>query len=158
VRLRADFLSRGACAAITRRIEIHKASAAAREHYALLVADLRRQEEVAPLGVGLPSFDDKLLPRPHRPKILDVQFRRNGARLAKTIGFAHHFVEQGGDDAAVKKSSGALEVVTQAEPAANAAGRVVLFEGELQAAWVRTAAAKAAVVGLRRQKYVPSPV
>ena len=65
--------------------------------------------------------------------------------LAEAIDFAHGFVEDEGDDAAVDESAAALVFGAEAECAADAAGGVVLFEGEVHAAGVCGAAAEAGV-------------
>jgi hypothetical protein len=60
--------------------------------------------------------------------------------------FAHGFVQQQGDDSAVKEARAALVFFSQAEATHDALARVILFERELHSSRVCAAAAEAWVI------------
>jgi hypothetical protein len=71
----------------------------------------------------------------------------------KSRCLAHGFVEQHGDDSAMKKARPALIFLAEAKAADDALPHVVLLKRELHPARVRTATAEAGILGFRIESH-----
>src|ERR1700681_4570799 len=91
------------------------------------------------------SLDNDLLVYTDRPKVLDAEVCRDGVFRMEPARLAHDFVQQHGDDSAVKKSRAALVFIAELKTSDDALARVILLEGQPHAARVRSAAPEASV-------------
>ena len=91
------------------------------------------------------SLDNDLLVYTDRPKVLDAEVCRDGVFRMEPACLAHDFVQQHGDDSAVKKSGAALVFIAELKTSNDALVCVILFERKLHPARVCAAAPKASV-------------
>lgn len=98
------------------------------------------------------SGQGERLPQRHRPEVLDLHLPGHGSYPVKAIGFAHCFIEQRCDNAAVRVSRRALEALRQAYMA-NDLLRVISEELQPQARPVCLSATKAVMERAMREWY-----
>src|ERR1700676_650077 len=97
---------------------------------------------------GLEGFHGDFLVDANRLDEIDVHLGGDGANVAKAAGFAHGFVEQDGDDAAVQHAGAPLIAGTKRELANDAAIDIVLLECQQHAAIVVAATTETLVRGI----------
>src|SRR5258705_10304708 len=85
-------------------------------------------------------------------QILHVKLSRHGADFSKTADFAHGFIQQRGDDSAMRHAATALVAFAQNKSANDPTLFIVLRESQLHPAVIRTAASKASILWVRRQR------
>ena len=128
-------------------VDNHEPPFAAGEQISRLVPNLSFMIQLTAVAARHKSLHHDFRVHADRTLVLHAQLRRDGVLGVKPGRFAHGFVQQQGDDPAVKEARAALVFFAQAEAAHDALARVILFERELHSARVRAAAAEARVIG-----------
>src|SRR5437868_1375297 len=126
----------------------HKSSASSRQDHAVSISDFSNVKQVSSLLLNFPSLDHDFLLDVDRLQVLDVELRGHRARFAKSADLTHYFVEQCGNNSAVRHTSAALIPLAEYKAANNLALRIVLLKRELHPRFVRAAASKALVRGI----------
>src|SRR5271163_1034638 len=90
---------------------------AAREHFPFFVENLGHVDVLAALQLDLARFHSQWLLQRHRLQILHGHLGGHRHHVAQFIHFAHGFIEDGRDDAAVAVSGRSGETFAQAEAA-----------------------------------------
>src|SRR6202049_4530189 len=101
--------------------------------------------QLAALPASGETLDEDLLVHANGLQIFDGKLGGDGAHAAEAADLAHRFIEHGGDDAAVEEPAAALEIRGDAESSDDTLARLITVEGEMHAAGVRGAAAKAGI-------------
>lgn len=90
---------------------------------------------LAAVHADFPALDAERLVEGHGLKVFDMNLAGQGDHVAQLVHFAHGFVEEGGDDAAVAVAGRSGVALAQAKAANESLARFI--EGELQAHPVR---------------------
>ena len=128
-----------------RRVDGDEDTVALGEDFSGFVADLGGVDVNASVDFLFPSDDGQVGVQGDRAHVVDLHGFGEGDDFAEFVHFAHGFIEDGGDDAAVAVSGRALVALRKLE----AADGFVVFEDELEvhAVGIVGAAAEAFVFG-----------
>src|SRR5271156_739641 len=132
-----------------RLADYDKAGFAASEQRALGVFDFGDTKAVAAFLTFLPAFDDDFAIDGDGLFVLNVEISCNGTLVVELGKFAHGFIEDHGDDSAVRKTTAAGIVGAKSEATASAASIEIEFERKPHASRISGAATEAMVGGLR---------
>src|ERR1035441_3056812 len=121
-------------------IDLDERSRAGGEHFAFGVADLGSAKVFAAVDPDLPAFGDQRLGERHGPDVVDLHGCGDGNDVAQLADLAHGFVEDGGDDTAMRVRRWAFEAIRQREVTDKAKSRLFQVKIQLQAAVVVGAA------------------
>src|SRR5882762_6561574 len=128
-----------------------KPAFASRQNLANPIANLTGHKKVSSLLLRLAPLHHNFTLHVDGLQVLDRQFRRHCANLAKATYFPHRLIQQRGNNSAVSKSAATLIPLTQNKPSYDLAIDVVLLKRQLHSAGVVSAAAKAFVRRIRLQ-------
>src|SRR5258708_13033055 len=88
----------------------------------------------------------------HGFQILHVKLRGHGADFSKTADSPHRFIQPRGDDSAMRHAATALVPLAQNKSANDLVPFIVLHEGQFHPVVIRTAAPKAEILWIGRQR------
>src|ERR1019366_8801294 len=95
------------------------------QHFPCLVSDLSGSKMLSPIDPNLPAFGDERLGERHRPDVIHLHGCGDCNDIAQLADLAHGFVEDGGDDAAMRVRGWTFKAVWQREVAHKAMTRLV---------------------------------
>src|SRR5579863_9951781 len=127
----------------------YESATAACQQVALRVVDFANAETVAAFFVFLPTGNRNLRFDRNRFAVFDIQLGGDGTLFAEFGKLAHHFVQQNGDDAAVRESCAAGVARAKNKFSAGATRGLIQLECQLHAGIIGAATAKAVVGGIR---------
>jgi hypothetical protein len=129
-------------------LDYDEASLAASEQIAMLIVNFRDPKPVSALRVFLPTFHKDRLIDGHGLFVLDVHLCGDGTFIGQTREFAHGFIEDHGNDAAMSEATASRVIPAKNEGTTGAAGIEIELKSELHARSICRATTKAMVGGL----------
>ncbi len=127
------------------RINGDKYAVAARQNFALFVGYFRDIGVFLAIHMLCLPGDDQGLSQRYRPEILNVHLSGEGNYVVELVYLAHGFIQDGGDDAAMRMAGRTLIAARQPEFAGGAAGFFLQIEPQPHSIGIVLTAAKAMV-------------
>src|ERR1017187_2124405 len=121
-------------------IDLDERSRAGGQHFPCLVSDLSGSKMLPPVYADLPAFGDERLGERHRPDVIHLHGCGDCNDIAQLADLAHGFVEDSGDDAAMRVRRWPFKAIGQREVTDKAKTRLVEVKLQLQTAVVVGAA------------------
>src|SRR5438552_2309147 len=131
--------------------DYHESRSAPRQHRPGRIANLAGHKNISSLQLRLAPLHFNFAHHIDRLQVLDRQFRRHGANLAKAADLAHRLIQEHCDNPAVRESPASLVPFAKNKPSDNPAIHVVLHERQLHPAGIISAAAETLVRRIRFQ-------